>query len=117
MHGGADIPAVTSALGSAFTSAAPSAAISAPIPRPFPFPFNVGTDVVSLQRIRAVIEKKRPARDGKAQSNLIPFLRHVFTPREQLEFWARFKKEHLALGTNITRVTEYIGGRSANCNH
>lgn len=86
-------------------------------PRPFPFPFNVGTDVVSLKRIRAVIEKQKPKRGGKVQSNLIPFLRHVFTPREQLEFWARFKKEHLALGTNITRVTEYIGGRSAFYNH
>jgi holo-[acyl-carrier protein] synthase len=79
-------------------------------PRPFPSQLGVGTDIVRVSRIRALIHKNG---EEKAPQNLKRFLRRFLTYREQEEYFQRFNGN--AAGTNFGNPSEkamtYLAGR------
>lgn len=85
--------------------------------RPFPVPFRVGTDLVHIPRITALITKTVPA-TGKAEATKVfdttlldSFLRRVFTPHEQELFWKRFKNLDFTTGQILDSASSYLAGR------
>ncbi|KAK0352530.1 hypothetical protein LTS02_014195 [Friedmanniomyces endolithicus] len=79
-------------------------------PRPFPYALNIGTDIVHVPRIRALIAQG----EGEARKdNLHRFLRRLLTAREQELFWKKQKGISLMLGAHLEDTAKWLAGRWA----
>ncbi len=77
-------------------------------PRPFPYALNIGTDIVHVPRIRALIAQG----EGEARKdNLHRFLRRLLTAREQELFWKKQKGISLMLGAHLEDTAKWLAGR------
>lgn len=82
-------------------------------PRPFPFALRVGTDIVSIDRIRNAITSTRRPDHGKTA--LGTFLQRLFTLREQKIFHLNFPNLTLANADEqrLRTVSAHLAGRWA----
>jgi len=77
-------------------------------PRPFPYALNIGTDIVHVPRIRAIIAQG----EGVVRKDSIHrFLRRLLTAREQELFWKKQKGISLMLGAHLEDTAKWLAGR------
>lgn len=79
-------------------------------PRPFPFALRVGTDIVSITRIREALTRHRRPQN---KSPWHPLLDRLFTQREQDIFHRKFPHFTIADDKQLPRIFQHIAGRWA----
>jgi len=77
-------------------------------PRPFPYALNIGTDIVHVPRIRAIIAQG----EGVVRKDSIHrFLRRLLTAREQRLFWRNRLGNNLVLDAHLEDTAKWLAGR------
>ena len=71
--------------------------------RPFPLPISIGTDICSINRVRAIL--------SKGDNNLKRYLRRFLTPREQIEVLRRYGSADLADPKTLGILSHFLAGR------
>ncbi|KAK1058633.1 hypothetical protein LTR74_013271 [Friedmanniomyces endolithicus] len=79
-------------------------------PRPFPYALNIGTDIVHVPRIRAIIAQG----EGVVRKDSIHrFLRRLLTAREQRQFWRSRASINVVLDAHLEDTAKWLAGRWA----
>lgn len=75
--------------------------------RPFPYKLGIGTDIVHVTRIRAILQK-----DRSKPGYLDRFLRRFLTPRERIDF---YKTQDSFSGVQLDASSKHLAGRYVVC--
>jgi holo-[acyl-carrier protein] synthase len=71
--------------------------------RPFPLPISIGTDLCSINRVRAII--------SKGDNNFRRYLRRFLTPREQSALLRQYGNADLTDYQTLERLSHILAGR------
>ena len=71
--------------------------------RPFPFQLAIGTDIVHVNRVQAILEKAQGRRDY-----LDRFLRRFLTSNERIDF---YKTQECLIDNRLDVVSKHLAGR------